>query len=247
MISVLMGVHRIDDFVFAAIDSILAQEGVRFELLLVANGKAHRDVAQTVNERYGDDERVRLFESPIGQLAHALNEALSYARYNYIARMDADDIAHPDRLKRQLAFLNLTGNDLVGCAVRLIDEQGSEVGRRVCPRGRAIYRELPFRNCFVHPTVFARKQIFLDAGGYCGGFNSEDYDLWLRLRRRGVKWDNMEDTLLDYRIHGEAAQRRLLGYAETSGLMMREFVLTKNPMWLLASLFAFIKGLFRGR
>ena len=247
MISVLMGVHRIDEFVIPAIDSILSQEGVELELVIVANGKSAKQVEQVIREHYKNDSRICIYVTPIGQLAHALNVALSHARYKYVARMDADDIAHPDRLCKQLEYIKSTENEIVGTAVRLIDPQGGTLGNRVSPKGVNINRLLPFKNCFVHPTIISLKQTLLDAGGYIGGFNSEDYDLWLRLRRKGVKWDNMPDVLLDDTVHNAAPQRRLLGYAETTGLMIREFIISKKLIWLLAALLSFVKSLCRAR
>lgn len=247
MISVLMGVHKVYRFVYPAIDSMLAQEDVELELVIVANGPEADTVAETIREHYGNDARIRIFESPVGQLAHALNIAVSHARYDYIARMDADCISQPDRLKRQLAFLRETGKDLIGCGARYIDEHDNVIGQEVRPRGAAIARKLPFKNTLIHPTILTRRQVILDARGYSGGFSSEDRDLWLRLRCKAISWDNMPELLLDYRIHSDSAQGQLLARAEVAGYMMREFVLSKNPVWLVAVAVPFAKALIRGR
>ena len=246
MVSVLMGIHRMDAYVFQAVDSVLAQQGVELELVIVANGPSCASIAATVTSHYCDP-RVKVYQTPVGQLAHALNVGLSHASYDLIARMDADDIAHTNRLSRQCEFVNATGNDLVGCAVRLVDAAGKEIGVRHGPKGHGVRWKLLFKNCFVHPTILARKQLFLRVGGYSGGFNCEDYDLWLRMRRLHIRWDNMNDILLDYRIHEAASRRRLLGYAEVAGLMVRELLLTKNPMWLAAVAVAVTKALTRSR
>ena len=106
---------------------------------------------------------------------------------------------------------------------------------------------MSFKNCFAHNTVLIKKSAVLKARGYNAGFNSEDYDLWLRLRRLGVKWDNMNETLVDYRIHEGTSQRRLLGYAESTALAVREFILNKTVTNFLALMYHFIKSLFRPR
>lgn len=247
MISILMGVHRLDEFSIPAIESVLMQKGVVFEVILVCNGKNALTIKDALANRYREDDRITLLSSPIGQLSHALNIALSYAKYDYVARMDADDVAHPTRLRTQLDYLQAKKLDVLGSAVRLINAQGVVIGNRMPPSGNAISRWLPFRNPFIHPTVLMRKQVLLDAGGYCGGFNSEDYNLWLRLSRQGVQWDNAPESLLDYRIHGAASQRRLLGYAEVTGLMMRELILSKNLIWLFGVLMSFGKSIWRSR
>jgi len=248
MISVLMGLHRFDRYVFQAIDSVLAQKYVCLELIIVLNGKDASCIAKKIRNNYLDEQRIRLVETPIAQLAHALNVALSHARYDYVARMDADDVSHPDRLKRQLDYLTSNKLDLVGAAARLIDEEGREIGARKPPSRDKINKLLPYKNCFIHPTIMAKRELLLEVGGYNSGFNSEDFDLWLRLRRRGgVCWDNMELCLLDYRIHDGTAQRKLLGYAEMSGLMLREFILTKSMIFFFAIWASIIKSFFGRR
>lgn len=247
MISVLMGVHRLDEYVFPAIDSILAQEEVTFELVVVANGADAEVVGNSIAAHYQGDERLRVLYSKVGQLAHALNIGLSNARYDYIARMDADDISRADRLKIQLDHIVKNNLDLVGGALELIDKDGISFGVRSYPTGKSIDRKIYFKNCFAHNTIFCKKQLLIDARGYSGGFNSEDYDLWLRLRRSGVAWDNMSEPLVQYRIHDAASQRNLLGYAEVAGYMMREFVLSKNPVWLLSAILTVGKAIVRGK
>ena len=247
MISVLMGVHTYDEYVPQAIGSILSQSFKDFELIIIANGTACDDVENCVIRDFSNEKKVKVIKSHIGQLAHALNIGINASKYEYIARMDSDDVAWPDRLQRQLMYLNENRLDLVGCDLRLIDSSGKVIGTRVYPKGLKINRYLSFRNCFAHNTVLMRKSMLLDVRGYNSGFNSEDYDLWLRLRRFGVKWDNMNEVLLDYRIHDKASQRRLLGYAESTALAMREFVLKKTVSNFLAVGYHFLKSLLRAR
>ena len=247
MISVVMGINKFDDFVLLAIDSILGQTLTDFEFIIVMNGSARDDIENRLRQLYPLESRFRLFKCEIPQLAHALNVGIDNAAYDYIARMDADDIAWPTRLERQFEYLKNNNLDLVGCDLRLIDDVGSQIGSRVYPKGRKINRYLSFRNCFAHNTVLMRKSVFLLARGYNAGFNSEDYDLWLRFRRLGAKWDNMSETLLDYRIHHEASQRRLLGYAEATGLAVREFILRRTFGNFFAMGYHFLKSILRSR
>lgn len=209
--------------------------------------KKSSEIARAIRSNYPNEQRIRIVETPIAQLAHALNIALSHARYDYVARMDADDISHPDRLKKQLDYLTLNNLDLVGTSVRLIDIDGKEIGVKIPPNKSRINKLLPYKSCFIHPTILAKKKLLLDVGGYNAGFNSEDYDLWLRLRRGNALWDNMKTPLLDYRIHSAASQRRLLGYAEVSGLMLREFILGKKYDFFIAVWVALIKSFLRSR
>ena len=247
MISVVMGVNRYDGYVSQAIDSILTQSFEDFELIIVANGFSCQEIELRILETYPSEMRLKLISTHIGQLAHALNLGIEMARYDYIARMDSDDVAWPSRLERQLAYLKKNDLDMVGCDLRLIDEFGNYLSTRIYPKGKAIDKYLSFKNCFAHNTVLIKKTSVLIARGYNAGFNSEDYDLWLRLRRLGVKWDNMNETLVDYRIHERASQRRLLGYAESTALGIREFILHKSFTNLLAVVYHFLKSIFRPR
>lgn len=245
-VSVLLATNRVDAYLIKAIDSICRQTISNFELLVVANGVDARGIVEYIRRKVSDD-RIVFIETPIGQLAHALNLALVQARGEYIARMDADDIALPDRLEKQLEFLIENNLDLLGCNLVLIDENDREIGRRIYPRGASIKKRLPFSNPFAHNTIFAKKNVLIGARGYNSGFNTEDYDLWLRLGRASVRWDNMPNSLVCYRIHSNSSQRRLLGYAEATALSMREFLLEKSINNLAAFLFHFFKTFIRVR
>ncbi|CAG2151500.1 glycosyltransferase [Ralstonia mannitolilytica] len=247
MISVIMGVCAVDDYLKLALDSITKQTYQDFELIVIANGPRRDLVKLAVEQHCGGLGKVRVYTTPIGQLSHALNIGIGYARGEYIARMDSDDVSHPERLERQLRFLEERKLDLVGSDINLIDESGTHIGVRIYPKGDAIDRKLPFSNPFAHNTVLAKKSVFIEARGYNSGFNSEDYDLWLRVKRLGVRWDNIPEVLLDYRIHSGASQRRLLGYAECTALAVREFILDKSVINLFAIGFHFFKSLVRAR
>ena len=228
MISVLMGVVRWDAYVPIAIQSVLDQSQAAFELIVVANGESVDSIAATLQVNYGSEPRLVVLKSRIPQLAHALNLGIENAKYDYIARMDADDVAHPEWLRSQFAYLNHHQLDMVGCGLRLIDGQGNCLGERIYPRADEIQKHLGFKKCFAHNSIIIKKKALLAVRGYNAGLNTEDYDLWLRLRRQGVRWDNTPATLIDYRIHDESSQRTRLSYAEAAGLATREFVLQTN-------------------
>lgn len=240
-----MGIHRLDQYLEDAVDSILNQTLNNFEFIIVANGTNAHEIKEYIEKKYSYDDRIIVLESRIGQLAHALNIAAEQAKYDYIARMDSDDVAHPERLEKQILYLTSHNLDLVGTSVRLINERSEVIGERKTKTIQSINDNLLFRNCFIHPSIMLRKEVFYKARGYNAGFNSEDYDLWLRLRRMGVKWDNMEENLLDYRIHSAASQGRLLGYAEIAGYMVREFLLHKTIKGLFALVINFFKALVK--
>lgn len=244
MISVIMGLHKIDSYVDVAINSILSQTYQNFEFIIVANGKESELVANYIQSSF-NDSRIKVLKSNIGQLAYALNLAIDASQYDYIARMDGDDIAHPDRLGKQIKCLENNKLDLIGSCINLIDEFGGKIGFREYPTQLKINKLLPFKNTFAHNTILCKKSIIISARGYNSGFNTEDYDLWLRLKRHGIKWDNIGEPLLDYRIHANASQRRLLGYAECAGYAVREFILQKNFRNFIAMFVQFAKSFLR--
>lgn len=234
MISVIMGVHAIDAYLNASIQSILDQTERNLELIIIANGTQHAQVADHIKNHFSHDKRIHIIQSKIGQLSYALNLGLDHARFDYIARMDSDDIALPERLAKQLSHLLEFELDMVGCDLTLIDFKEKKLGEQCYPKGGNIARYLPFKNPFAHNTILAKKQLFIEARGYNAGFNTEDYDLWLRLGRSTVRWDNMSEKLVLYRIHDAASKGHLLGYAESAAYSLREFFLNKNLNRLFA-------------
>lgn len=245
MISVVMGVHRFDEFIKPAIQSILDQTFKDFEFIIVANGSEADSIIDEINNIFPFEERMVYIKTQIGQLAHALNIGIDAAKYDYIARMDADDIAYPSRLEKQINHLKDNNLEVLGTNIRLVDENGGEIGLRAYPEANDINKLILFKNCFAHNTVIFTKEAFIKARGYNAGFNSEDYDLWLRMRRNNTLWDNIQEPLLDYRIHSMASQRRLLGYAESTSYSVREFILKKTFVGFFAIFFHLIKSVVR--
>lgn len=244
MVSVVMAVHRLDKYLDDAILSILNQTFTDFEFIIIANGPEADSLKKYIQKKFSD-YRIKIITSTIPQLAYALNLGIDHAKHDLIARMDADDVAYPERLSRQIKFLEKNSLDMLGANLELINQDGENIGNRKLPVGNRINNILPYKNCFAHNTILIKKDILVRARGYNSGFNSEDYDLWLRLKKLGVRWDNLNENLLKYRIHQNASQRRLLGYAECSGYALREFILKKNFKNLSAFIFHFVKSLIR--
>lgn len=246
LVSVLIALNRIDSYTVGAINSILNQTYVDLEVLIIVNGVNHIDVSEQISQRFRD-ARVRIISTPVPQLAYALNLGLSECSSDIVARMDADDIAHPNRIEMQLKYMNEHCLDVVGSSARLIDQEGQEIGLWRPPiGGRRIARWLNYRNAFIHPSVLFRKEVVMKARGYNAGLNSEDYDLWLRLKRLSVRWDNLSSVLMDYRVHSNSSQRKLNAYAECAGYALREFILDKNPLSFFAIFYWCAKAIVRG-
>lgn len=199
-----MPVHNAERFLRDAIDSILHQTIQGLELICVDDGSTDR--SPTILERARClDPRVTVITQQNQGVAPALNAGLARAKAPFIARMDADDIASPHRLARQL--LELRSRPAVvalGTWYRRIDERGHPIESARPPiRHAGIVRGLLAGDPGVlrHPTVVMRRHAVSVLSGYDPSAGSaEDVDLFLRLARLG-ELANLADPLLDYRVH----------------------------------------------
>lgn len=218
-----MPVRNAEPFLRASIDSVLRQTLDDFEIIAIDNDSS--DSSGGVLQDYARrDPRIRLFHHMQPGIVGALAVGLAEARAPLVARMDADDIAHPERLARQVAGLD--GDPelaALGSAASLVDETGQERGLVCPPVGHEeIIAALPERNCMIHPTVMFRLAAVEAVGAYRAAYlGCEDYDLWLRLSER-FRIGNLADVLLSYRVHANQAtnaslERRIL--AEIASLV----------------------------
>jgi glycosyltransferase involved in cell wall biosynthesis len=205
LVSVLLPVYKPHPVFFpVAVRSVLAQTLGDFELLI-----AERPSALSAAEmlRQTPDPRITHLLCPEPtSLVEQLNRGLRVARGRYIARLDADDIADPRRLEKQVSYLEEhPGIDVLGSQVRIIDAAGEEVGYRSYPLDHdAIVAALRRRNPLNHSAATFAREGILAAGGYgYARYPVEDYELWCRLARRGARFANHPDILLRYRVHGE--------------------------------------------
>ena len=194
-----------------AVESILGQTFADFEFVIVNDGST--DATPEVLRRYqAADPRVRVIHQEKAGLVASLNRGCGQARAAYIARMDADDIAFPDRFARQVEFLDLHPDvAVVGSAVVRIDATGREIKRNTCPTTHAaIVEALREYTCFTHPSVMLRAEALAAVGGYHPAYGpAEDYDLWVRLSER-YELANLPDPLLYYRVFpGQISVRHL--------------------------------------
>lgn len=180
-VTVLMAVHNGEQFLPEALDSVLAQSFDDFELLVVDDGSIDRSAAIVQALR---DPRVRLISQPSSGLAAALNLGLEHARGEYIARHDDDDVSLPNRLERQVEYLDRHPDvALIGSNYTIIDEVGTALAAtRVFTHPDDVALALVLSNQFGHGSVMMRRSVVMSVGGYdCSADYVEDYDLWTRL------------------------------------------------------------------
>jgi glycosyltransferase involved in cell wall biosynthesis len=210
LVSVLLAVHNDARFLREAVASVLRQTLDDLQLLVVDD--ASTDETPAVLAEVSDSRLVLLRNEERTGLAGSLNRGLEAANGKFVARLDADDVALPDRLQRQVERLrNDERTAVLGSAVVDLDEQGRRGRTHVMPQGATALRwHALFSSPFFHPTVLVDREV-LDAHGlrYDPSFlESEDYDLWTRLFAY-ADGDNLPEPLVLKRVHaGQASQRR---------------------------------------
>jgi len=161
-------------------------------------------------------------------IARALNAGLHQAHGELIARTDADDINHPERLATQVAAFDRDSDlILLGTSAEVIDDHGSPSSEpRIVPTGNEVLkRRLITRNSFIHPSVMFRKNIAILSGGYnvhC--MRTEDYELWLRLALCGTV-ENLAEPLIQYRVHPGQHTNGKIGISESESAALLDMKL----------------------
>lgn len=206
-VSILMTIYDAGAYLRLAVDSLLAQSFPDWELVAVENGST--DGSKQVMAAYSAaDPRIRVIDldKNIGRTP-ALNVALREAKGDLIAILDADDIALPQRLEHQTAYMDAHPEVmLLGGWARLIDGEGNETGAMRHPTDAAALKDcLAYSNPFMHSASMYRRAPALDAGGYPEDYAyAQDFALWLSLLERGQGAVLGEDLLL-FREHAGSA------------------------------------------
>lgn len=209
LVSVIMPVRNGGVFIPLAVGSILAQAGVELELIVVDDGSTDDTAAWLAGL---DDPRLRIVTLPGCGIPVARNTALAATRGEFIACMDADDVAVPHRLARQLAGMRANpGAGIVFSAARVIDAQGQQQGmigvdHLTRDERRAVLLDERAGQIIVNPTTMFRRSVLVALGGYRPVAYAEDHDLWLRAVDH-VDFLGIDEPLLDYRHHSGGVSR----------------------------------------
>jgi hypothetical protein len=207
-VSVVLPVRNGERYIAEAITSIVEQTFRNFEVVVVDDGSCDCTL-QILAEWAVRDPRIRLLARPRSGLVAALEAGRAAAQGFYLARMDADDIADPERLRRQVEYLDRHPEVVaIGGQIELIDAKGRSLGRRVFPVTPADCRTYLKRGApFCHPAVMMRPDAVALVGGYRASFEpAEDIDLWLRLAKVG-ELANLDVNVLRYRVHAASMTR----------------------------------------
>ena len=194
LISLVVPVYNGSGTLKRCLDSVLSQAGVGFEVIIVNDGSTDT-TAEILDEFRACDPRIRPLHHSHAGIVPALNAGMGLARGQFIARMDADDVCCPDRLRLQSEYLfQHPGAGLVGGLVLYGGDRRRQLGYAIhvdwlnnirTPEEIQLNRFV--ESPFAHPSVMFRKQLLDQHGGYRDGPFPEDYELWLRWMDAGVE------------------------------------------------------------
>lgn len=212
-LSVVMAVYHRDQpqHVTQAIESILNQTLLPDEIIVVLDGPVGVALQSVINA-YEGNSLIRILRLPENKgLANALNSGISKAKYPLIARMDADDFSCENRFELQIKFLRqFPDTDVLGG--NLLEFEGEEMDIRTIRKVPELDRDIKRKGKLIcpinHPTVIFRKDKFLEVEGYHEQVFPEDYYLWLRMFKHGLKFHNLQEPLLLMRVDQGMINRR---------------------------------------
>ena len=222
----LIPVHGDAEFLEIAINSVLIQEGVSFEILIMLDRVT--PMGLRVLEQFKDNHLLKFIVSDKPGISNALNLGIENARFNFIARLDSDDFMAPNRLITQyLKMIDSPEVVVIGSDVQLINVRGDALKIKRFPRrSQQIVNLLQYRNCIAHPAVTIRKNVFSELGKYRSEAEpAEDYDLWLRISRiNKFAFYNFPEPLTFYRVHdGQLSSIKRFRQLEVSRTLASKF------------------------
>lgn len=201
MVDVLVPVRAPAPWLPETLQSVLHQTIKDWRLLVIMDGFSEdvRDACDSLPT--GTPLRLEVLP-PRSGLVSVLNHGLRASSARFVARLDADDICHPQRLAQQVSYMSHHPECVaLGTGVELIDENGSPRGIRTRREAGPVLRTLRWRSPIAHPSVMMRRKDAIDVGAYSArALHAEDFDLWLRMAGRG-EIHTIPDVLLRYRIH----------------------------------------------
>ena len=200
-LSVVLSTYNEENYIAKAIQSILDQTYPYFEFIIVNDGST--DSTLQIVKSFSDP-RIVLIDKPNSGLPDSLNKGIASAKYDWIARMDGDDIAIPDRFERQVGYIK-EDSAVIGGQFIAINEMGEPIS------GKVSNKPLSYTKCrsallfgmspLAHPTVLVKKELLIKYGGYDVNFRAaQDVELWSRLVPF-VNIVNIHEPILYYRQH----------------------------------------------
>ncbi|RBL93808.1 glycosyltransferase [Chitinophaga flava] len=206
-------------FLRASLESIFNQSHMPDEVVLVKDGPLTPELDVVIEEyrkRWVDGFHIVPLEKNVG-LGRALQIGIMHCQYDYIARMDSDDICYLDRFEKQVLFIAQNRNiSVLGTGIMEFNEQPNDMSSvKILPSSNAELVKYAGKRCpFNHSSVMLNKAAIIAAGSYQEMPFLEDYYLWLRVMKKGYEFANLPEPLLYFRIGNDVIGRRQgWGYA----------------------------------
>ena len=204
-ISIILPFYNADKKLERAIKSIADQSYKDFECILINNNSTDKS-EEIASDFCNNVRRFRLVHEQKQGVVHAHNHGLRIAKGRYIVRMDADDWSFPERLAKQITFLeNNTEYDVVAGNADYVPHKAETSGferyvnwSNSIMDFKDIYAKRFIESPIINPTVMWRKEVSDRYGSYIDGDFPEDYELWLRWLEEGVKFHKLSDTVLEW-------------------------------------------------
>jgi glycosyltransferase involved in cell wall biosynthesis len=208
LISVILPAFNAENYIADAVKSILKQSYCNFEFIIIDDGST--DNTLPILQKYARlDSRILLISRENRRLVATLNEMVDLAKGDWIARMDADDISHPERFQRQLNLLKLSGADICGSWIKFFGDNSNRIWR-THESNTAIKTDMLFKCPLAHPSVMIRAGLLKKLKYRSSYIHAEDYDLWVRSAMGGFVFANVPDVLLSYRVHANQISTKTL-------------------------------------
>lgn len=217
--SVLMPIYIKENpsFLSEALDSILINQTVKpTEVVIVEDGPLTLELERVIRsylDRFGQQIKIHSLKDNMG-MGFAMNHGLKNCKFDWIFRMDSDDIADPNRFEKQIQIISTNQYDLVGSAIQEFKNVVGDINqfRNVPENHTDIIKFMKLRCPFNHMTVAFRKSKAIEAGGYWSNRHFEDYNLWYELHKVKSRFYNIQEPLVHARIGNNMLSRRR-GYA----------------------------------
>ena len=226
-ISILLPFYNTELFISKSIESILNSSFINFQLILIDDGST--DSSFKIASGY-QDKRIVIYHKLNSGLIETLNYGLKKCKHEIIMRMDADDLIHPDKIRRQLEFFKKSGSILTGTQGYLIDNKDKIIGDINLPlHHKNIIKSInKISPSFIHPSVMFYKEALIKSGGYIKYFkHAEDYELFLRLSKIGSV-SNLKDRLIFLRKHENSVSHKYAEEQIQNSLIAKELYSKKN-------------------
>ena len=233
-IAILLPVYKNDnvDFFSQSLNSILQQTYQNVIVLIGVDGSINNALKERLLSAEKDDRIQVIYFKKNRGLACVLNELLTMCKdFEYIARMDADDISVPNRLANQMSYLLLHPDvDVVGGRIEEINEQSERNGKSVTYplTHQECFKFFRYRDPLAHPAVMFRKSFFDKAKGYRNEYRkNQDTMLWFDGFMNGCIFANLDETVLLFRVTDDFYKNRRNGFKRAKKMLEDRFMINK--------------------